>query len=650
MPNDFEVFLCDGRRYGPDAARTGPRIIQFDNQGRYPEPRSGVMMLLNNRPLGEMLIEAGLIGDEDLEQALTEQKRSGERIGEILMKIGVLSEEDLIRTLSEQLGIPAVPLNAMKISPSVVKAVPARLVNLYKIVPLELNGNTLRVAMNDPLDVHTLDELRLHLKVEIDPVFATTKDIRATIKQYYGIGADTMEGMLEDSEATGGEFKEPAVADVDNIEDLAEDASIVRFVNQVINEAIDDRATDIHFEPLEKEMRIRYRIDGLLHEATVPPAVRRYQAAIISRLKIMADMNIAERRLPQDSKIKVRKGEQDYDLRTSTIPTPYGESVVLRILSRDSEFVTLEKLGFDAHHTKILRDIIHKPHGIVFVTGPTGSGKSTTLYAALNEINTQDKKIMSIEDPIEYRINGVMQVQVNPPIHLTFARCLRTFLRQDPDVIMVGETRDYETAQITIQTALTGHLVFTTLHTNDACSAVTRLLDMGVEPFLISSSVEGLVAQRLVRKLCPHCKQPHTPPPEQLKRVNVTEDDPSTLRLYRTRGCEKCRYTGYMGRTAIYEIVQITEEFRRHIVERSPANVLKQIAVRNGMQPLRRDGWQKCKDGITTIAEVLRVTMEDELQMAEETPSEPIPGEAEAEEPIAGGDGPTIEPVAELDR
>ena len=608
------------------------------------------MMLLNNRPLGEMLIEAGLIGDEDLEQALTEQKRSGERIGEILMKIGVLSEEDLIRTLSEQLGIPAVPLNAMKISPSVVKAVPARLVNLYKIVPLELNGNTLRVAMNDPLDVHTLDELRLHLKVEIDPVFATTKDIRATIKQYYGIGADTMEGMLEDSEATGGEFKEPAVADVDNIEDLAEDASIVRFVNQVINEAIDDRATDIHFEPLEKEMRIRYRIDGLLHEATVPPAVRRYQAAIISRLKIMADMNIAERRLPQDSKIKVRKGEQDYDLRTSTIPTPYGESVVLRILSRDSEFVTLEKLGFDAHHTKILRDIIHKPHGIVFVTGPTGSGKSTTLYAALNEINTQDKKIMSIEDPIEYRINGVMQVQVNPPIHLTFARCLRTFLRQDPDVIMVGETRDYETAQITIQTALTGHLVFTTLHTNDACSAVTRLLDMGVEPFLISSSVEGLVAQRLVRKLCPHCKQPHTPPPEQLKRVNVTEDDPSTLRLYRTRGCEKCRYTGYMGRTAIYEIVQITEEFRRHIVERSPANVLKQIAVRNGMQPLRRDGWQKCKDGITTIAEVLRVTMEDELQMAEETPSEPIPGEAEAEEPIAGGDGPTIEPVAELDR
>ena len=601
-----------------------------------------------------MLVGQGLLDPDDLDQALTEQKRTGERLGEILLKMGLISEEDLMRTLSQQLSIPYQPLNEIQIDRKTIESVPARLVNLYSFVPLLNERGTLRVAMQDPLDVHVLDELRLHLKLEIDPVFATAKDIHSAIKKFYGIGADTMEGMLEDEKSDKGvdftEFKPQAV---DNIEDLAEDASIVRFVNQIILEAIDDRATDIHFEPMESHLRIRYRIDGLLYEATVPSTISRYQAAIISRLKIMADMNIAERRLPQDGKIKVRKGEQDYDLRVSTIPTPYGESVVLRILSRDSEFVTLEKLGFDEHHAGILRQMISRPHGIILVSGPTGSGKSTTLYAALNEINTVDKKILTIEDPIEYRINGVMQVQVNPAINLTFARLLRTFLRQDPDVIMVGETRDQETAQITIRTALTGHLVFSTIHTNDACSVVTRLLDMGIEPFLISSSVEGLLAQRLVRRLCPHCKQEYKPDPAALKRVNVTGDDPSTLKLYRNRGCEKCRYTGFSGRTAIYEIVHITEEFRRMIVDRAPANLLKKLAVKNGMRPLRHDGWMKCKAGLTTIDEVLRVTMEDEMMaFEEEQPAAPANGNGNAPAAAADPLAPAIaaEPMLALDR
>ena len=586
-----------------------------------------------------MLVGKGLLDPDDLDQALNEQKRTGDRLGEILRKMGALGEEDLMRTLSEQLSIPFLPLTDIKVDREAVDSVPARLVNLYGFVPLGREGNTLRVAMNDPLDVHTLDELRLHLKAEIEPVFATSKDIHDTIKRYYGIGADTMEGMLEiaDEEEDAKEFKPAAV---DDIEDLAEDASIVRFVNQIIMEAIDDRATDIHFEPLEELLRIRYRIDGLLYEATVPPTISRYQAAIISRLKIMADLNIAERRLPQDGKIVIRKGDNDFDLRVSTIPTPNGESVVLRILSRDSEFVTIEKLGFDSHHSKIMRGMIQQPHGILYVTGPTGSGKSTTLYAALNEINQIERKILSIEDPIEYRINGVMQVQVNPSIGLSFARCLRTFLRQDPDVIMVGETRDQETAQITIQTALTGHLVFSTLHTNDACSAVTRLLDMGIEPFLISSSLEGLLAQRLVRKLCLECKQPCKTDPHQLARVNVTGDDPDSFQLYRNRGCEKCRYTGFSGRTAIYEIVQITEEFRRMMVDRAPANELKKLAVKNGLLPMRHGGWMKCKEGVTTTEEVLRVTMEDEGDFSEIAPP-PEPEQTQAAPaPVQSQPGP----------
>ena len=572
------------------------------------------MNLSDHKPLGELLVAEGLLDPDDLTSALAEQSRTGERLGEILVKMGRIRDEELKRVLSRQLGFAYESLIGVEIAPEVIELMPARMVSHYNVIPLRFEGDTLSVAIEDPLNVRTLDELRLHLKRNIEPVVATAKDIHGAIKQFYGIGADTVEGMLEDQDA---DVVEIEIRQVDDIQDMAQDASIVRFVNQIIIEAITDRATDIHVEPLEDDFRIRYRIDGLLYEAAIPPSIRNFQPAIISRIKIMADMNIAERRLPQDGKIVIRKGNDDFDLRVSTIPTPYGESIVLRILSRTSEFINLERLGFAAHHRKILRRMITQPHGILLVTGPTGSGKSTTLYAALSEINTTEKKIITIEDPIEYRIRGVSQIQVNPGIGLTFAQCLRTILRQDPDVIMVGETRDTETAQITIRTALTGHLVFSTLHTNDACSAVTRLLDMGIEPFLISSSVEGLLAQRLVRILCPDCRQPFKPDAAFLDRVNVTGEDTSKLTIYRSRGCDRCRHTGFRGRTAVYEIVQITEEFRRLIVERAPANELKRQAMQNGMLPLRHDGWQKIKDGVTTIDEVLRVTLEDELMLDE---------------------------------
>lgn len=618
------------------------------------------MNMTEHKKLGELLMAEGLLDADALESALAEQERSGGRIGEILVKMGRVSEEDVKRALARQLGIPFKSLVGVQIAAEVVASMPARMVSHYNAVPLKIDGDTLTVAVEDALDIRTLDDLRMHLNRQIEPIFATAKDIHNTIKRFYGIGADTMEGMIEDQAAERpADVVELKIGQVEDIQDLAQDASIIRFVNQLILEAIDDRATDIHVEPQEDDLQIRYRIDGLLYDAAVPAEIRRFQSAIISRIKIMADMNIAERRLPQDGKIVIRKGSEDFDLRVSTIPTPYGESIVLRILSRTSSFVSLDRLGFAGQHLEILRRMIARPHGIVLVTGPTGSGKSTTLYAALSEINTTDKKIITIEDPIEYRIKGVSQIQVNPNIGLTFAHCLRTILRHDPDVIMVGETRDPETAQITIRTALTGHLVFSTLHTNDACSAMTRLLDMGIEPFLISSSIEGLLAQRLVRVLCPHCKQPYQPDAAVMKRVNVTGDSLDSLQIYRQRGCEKCRFTGFSGRTAVYEIVQITEGFRRLVVERSPANVLKRYAMDQGMRPLRHYGWEKIKAGITTIEEVLRVTLEDEMLIQEAAlTAVTVPGGETAgrttaeksEEPVASRAGSTAMPSLRIDR
>lgn len=568
---------------------------------------------LNSREahLGQILVSAGKLDPDSLEMAIRESHKTGDTLSSVLVKMSLCQEEDVLRALSQQLGYPYVKISDLHVRKEVIDRIPAKLVNHYHLVPVEQHNGTIKVACSDPLNVHMLDDLSLYLKLEVEPVISSSKEIDDAIKKYYGIGAATVQELIEDRASDGGAVD--LEVETNDIDDMGEDASIVDFVNQIIREAMGDRATDIHVEPLESELRVRYRIDGMLYEASIPPTIKRFQSAIISRIKIMADLNIAERRLPQDGKIKTKYQDKEYDLRVSTLPTPYGETISIRILSRDSELVSLDKLGLDDFNLQILRKMIAKPHGILFVTGPTGSGKSTTLYAALSEINTIDKKIITVEDPIEYRIPGVSQVQVNPQIDLSFARILRTMLRQDPDVIMVGETRDPETAQAAIRAALTGHLVFSTLHTNDAAGAVSRLLDMGIEPFLVASSVEGLIAQRLVRVLCPLCRQPYTPPPEVIRRLEANRLDIAGATFMRPVGCDKCRYTGFRGRTAIYEIIKLDEEIKRLVVDLQPANIIKKQALSTGMRTIREDGWIKVRTGVTTMDEVLRVTMEDEF-------------------------------------
>jgi len=573
--------------------------------------------------LGHRLVESGKLDPGNLELAIREAAKSGERLDLILRRMNMASEEVVLEALAEEIGLEFVTLSGRDISPELLATVPARLVTQYQVFPVAIEDGVIQVATADPMAVGALDDLRMALRRDVEPVVASSKDIDAAIKRCYGIGADTIQEMSardDDGDGPGLDIEAPDV-NIDS-DDGANDATIVRFVNQFIGEAFRDRATDIHVEPLESELRIRYRIDGLLYEAQVPPAIKKYQSAIISRIKIMANLDIAERRMPQDGKIKVKSGSKDFDLRVSTIPTPYGESVAIRILSRDSELVTFERLGLDDHNAPLLRGMIAKPHGVVLVTGPTGSGKSTTLYAALSELNVPDTKIITIEDPIEYRIKGVTQVQVQPDIGLTFARVLRTILRQDPDIIMVGETRDTETAQNTIRAALTGHLVFTTLHTNDACSAVTRLLDMGIEPFLVASSVEGMVAQRLVRTLCNECKAPAPYDPKLPFTFSISEEEAHKAKLMKPVGCERCRYTGYRGRTAIYEIVKMTEALRRLVVQNVPASALRNVALEQGMRTIRRDGWEKVKHGLTTVDEVIRETMEEELMAEFDTAKE----------------------------
>ncbi len=577
------------------------------------------MVRKGKKLIGEMLIAKGIIQEDQLEEGLRNAKQSGERIGEALVKLGYVTEEEVLITLSDQLGIPFLKIKNLQIAPEIVAKIPAKFVLHYKSIPVKEEKKYLQIATSDPLDIHTLDDIRMLVGQEIEPVIATNDDISEAIKKYYGIGAATMQQMndnkteTKDVEMIGGEH-----TDLDRIGDMAEDASVITFVNQIFAEAFGMRATDIHIEPFEKDLRVRYRIDGLLYEAPVPAAIKRFQAAITSRVKIMSNLNIAERRLPQDGRIELRMTGQSYDLRVSTIPTAYGESISIRILDRSSVLLSLEQLGLGEDGLQKFNILLKKPHGIILVTGPTGSGKTTTLYACLNKINSMDRMIISIEDPIEYELYGVNQIQVQERIELTFARCLRAILRHDPNIILVGEIRDHETAEIAIQTALTGHLVFSTLHTNDAAGAVTRLQDMGIEPFLIASSVEGMIAQRLVRLICENCKKEYTPDPKLAEMVcsgigDITPVKPSELKLYRGVGCESCRYTGYRGRTAIYEIILLSEKIKSLVMQRADAGQIKQAALSVGMRTLRMDGWVRAINGKTTVDEVLRVTQEEEI-------------------------------------
>jgi len=501
-------------------------------------------------------------------------------------------------------------LKEMEIDPSIKEKVPAKYVYHFKFMPVGFDKETLQIAVSDPSDIQMLDDLKMVLGYDIDPIQADANDIGECLKKYYGIGADTLE-KISASEPILKPSSETKVIKED-LEELVEDASMIRFVNQILLEAYKDRATDIHIEPFENRLRIRYRVDGILYDKSIPADIRNYHSSLVSRIKIMANLNIAEKRLPQDGRIKIKVGENELDLRVSVLPTQYGETVDIRLLSSQNLIMGLPKLGLYKAGEQILNKMLKKTHGVILVTGPTGSGKSTTLYTCLSKLNNVDKKIITIEDPIEYQLDGVTQLQVHPKIDFTFARGLRSILRHDPNIMMVGEIRDYETAEITIRCALTGHLVFSTLHTNDAASAVTRLIDMGVEPFLVSSSVECIIAQRLVRVLCTECKKPIQPDPSILKDFGIKEM-PKDATFYDSIGCEPCHFTGFQGRSAIYEILVISEKIRAKVVQRVPASEIKLLAVKEGMITLRMDGWEKIKKGTTTIGEVLRVTQEESV-------------------------------------
>jgi general secretion pathway protein E len=555
--------------------------------------------------LGEILVAKGLVTRDQLDQANQARRSASDRLDRILLQLGLISEEDLLKVLSEQFSIPIVDLPSETINSELVKSMPAKLIHRRRVFPYAQQGQTLMVATCDPFDVYALDELRSVTGLNVEPVLAPEREITTLIRRYFGVGGAAIDEMLA-SESHDLEMVHDVATDDKALLEQAQEATVVKLVNEILREAINDRASDIHIEPFEDDLRIRYRIDGVLHTTTVPPQIKRFQAAIISRIKIMSILNIAEKRLPQDGGFKIRHEGREIDIRVSVIPNVYGEGVVMRILDKSSLLLKLTDLGMDEVTFERFERLIERPHGIILVTGPTGSGKTTTLYAALNSIVSDHIKVITVEDPVEYRLRGVNQIQVHPMIQLTFGAALRSILRHDPDVIMIGEIRDLETAEAAIQAALTGHVVFSTLHTNDACSAATRLIDMGVEPYLVASSVEGVMAQRLVRTICPNCREPYRPDPAQMP--SDFKIDPGTV-LYHGVGCRECKNTGLKGRLGIFELVLFSDTLRHAIMERVPAGKLNQIARSEKMVTLREDGWLKVRRGLTTPEEVLRVTV-----------------------------------------
>ena len=542
--------------------------------------------------LGEILIERKLISEEDLERALELQKERGDKIGKTLVDMGFVAMRDVLAALADQLGVPLVAIDGPPSVSTETEALSPRFLRQSRCLPVGRDDHTVTLAMADPLDVETIAAVRNCTGLKVSTVLAPEQEILDAIDKYYGQSARGETDLLAD----GSEASE----DLEHLRDMASEAPVIRQVNAIIAQAVEKRASDIHLEPFEKEFRIRYRVDGMLYNQDPPP--REMKAAMISRVKLMAKLNIAERRLPQDGRIKIKTLGREVDLRVSTLPTLYGESVVMRLLDRSAgDFYDLGRLGFDKHMFSRMEHFTSMPHGIFLVTGPTGSGKSTTLYSALKRINLSDKKIITIEDPVEYQMDGINQIHVNTQIGLTFASGLRHIVRQDPDVIMVGEIRDRETADIAIRSSLTGHFVYSTLHTNDAPSAITRLTDMGVENYLISSSLVAVLAQRLVRLICDRCKAPDG--------TRIAPDG-ETVPCFRGRGCENCFGSGYTGRVGIFELMELNDEIRKQIMRGDDALAITAVARRNGMRSLREDGWLKVSHGLTTPDEVMRVTQE----------------------------------------
>ncbi|MGC3967654.1 MAG: ATPase, T2SS/T4P/T4SS family [Pirellulales bacterium] len=567
---------------------------------------------------GEILLKSGLLTRDQLVRVRGSVNGEGLRADQVAVNLGLVKEEAALKALADAVGIEFVDLAETPVDLSLLQGFPARFIHRQSLFPVRRHNGTLVVATSDPFDLYPLDELSSGIGLAIEPVLASRRELAKLIKTHLGVGSETVEGLIAQSAAEddGVELLSEIETDGSELSEMAQEASVVRLVNEILLEAIEARASDVHLESQESGLRVRYRIDGLLQTQPMPPEISRFQAAIISRLKIMARLNIAEKRLPQDGRIKLKVHGREVDVRVSVIPMIHGEGIVMRLLDKGRMEFELRKLGMDQDQYEIFRELIRLPHGIILVTGPTGSGKSTTLYSALLEIRDEETKIITTEDPVEYQLEGINQIQVHPKIGLTFAAGLRSILRHDPDVVLIGEIRDLETAENAIQASLTGHLVFSTLHTNDAAGAYTRLCDMGVEPFLVAGTVEAVMAQRLVRKLCAECKVPYEPTPEELPRdFPLQKWRDSGRPLYRNVGCRACRQSGFAGRLGIFELMVTTEGIRQLAQNRVGSWKIKQAALADGMRTLREDGWRKVLDGRTTIEEVARTTKGD-VQMS----------------------------------
>jgi len=570
-------------------------------------------MIMRQTPLTDILLGTTSLTLEQLGRAEAVRQQKGLRLEEILVQQHLVTEEELLQAQSQQLGLPywkALPDSDFDVT--LMRQVPLAFARHHKLVPVRHADGAVLVAMQNPLDLQPLDDISLLLNCPVEPVLCLEREIIAALNRHYDSGPQTAAKVIEDLDAADLGRLAYRLEGPQDILDQDSDAPIIQLVNLMLSQAVQDRASDIHIEPFERSLKVRYRIDGVLHEVLTPH--KRLQSAITSRLKIMADLNIAEKRLPQDGRIAIRVRNKDVDIRVSVLPTAFGERLVLRLLDKSDSILGLDDIGFAPKVFDLYTRLIYRSHGIILVTGPTGSGKSTTLYATLQRINSPEVNIITVEDPIEYQLEGIGQTQVNAKIDLTFANGLRSILRQDPDIIMIGEIRDRETAEIAMQSSLTGHLVFSTLHTNDAASAVTRLLDMGIEPFLISSSVLAMMAQRLVRVLCPACREPVKPDAGTLRELGLTMEDCLAVggHLYHGRGCDQCRGTGYRGRMGIYELLPLDDTIRPLVMQQANASTIRSMAIERGMNTLLQDGAQKVLQGLTTAEELLRVTQESD--------------------------------------
>ena len=590
QPTPPSLPVPDFAASGPPAPPSGPKAAA----------RPAGPGLVRREALGGILVRMGLLNELQLQQALEVQARTGERLGRILVRMGLLTEEDLAKVIGVQWGCPYVSLSSTPVDRDVVRLVPQHIAARHKVLAFARNGDRLVVALVDPLNLLALDDVRLVTGMDVEARITTEDELMQAINRYYHVGSILEQAVVPEEEAAAEEE-----VSIDRLREMVDEAPVVKLVNVILDQAIREGASDIHIEPHRNGLHVRYRIDGVLHDVMSPP--KNLKAALVSRIKIVANLDIAERRRPQDGRIHLKVNGRDIDLRVSTLPTLFGEKVVMRILDQSNALIRLNRLGMASDVQARWEELSSKPYGMILVTGPTGSGKTTTLYATLSKINTLDKNIITVEDPVEYQLPRINQVQVNPKAGLTFATGLRSILRQDPDVIMVGEIRDRETAEIAVQAALTGHLVLSTLHTNDAPSAFTRLVDMGIEPFLITSSVIGVLAQRLCRTICPKCKEAYRPPREAVRRLSEELADEQDLVLYRGAGCDACRQTGYRGRTGVYELLGVTDRIRERVVQRASASEIREVARQEGFRTMREDGIRKVLEGITTIEEILRV-------------------------------------------